>query len=64
MVENIEAVRPFLLRGVPELDIQSIDPIDTDDLRISGGARSTAIHVFNRKNRVFGISSFKLKKLE
>lgn len=64
MEENIETMRPFLIEGIPELDIPSIDPIDIGNLTISGGARSNSAHVTNKKLRVFGTSSFELKKLQ
>lgn len=63
MVTSIETLRPFLIRGIPALDIPSIDPIQIGDLLVSESS-SNGLHITAKNIRAFGASTFKLKNLE
>lgn len=64
MATSIETLKPYLVEGIPDLDIPSIDPIDIGNLIVSESTRSNGLHISAKNIRAFGSSSFKLKKLE
>lgn len=64
MEESIETLRPYLVKGIPDLDIPSIDPIDIGNLIVSEKTRSNGLHISAKNIKAFGPSSFRLKKLE
>lgn len=64
METSIETLRPFLIKGIADLDIPSIDPIDIGNLLVSESTRSNGLHITAKNIRAFGSSLFKLKNLE
>lgn len=61
---SIETLRPLLIKGVPDLDIPSIDPMDVGNLLVSESTRSNGLHISAKNIRAFGASTFKIKKLD
>lgn len=61
---SIETLRPLLVKGVPDLDIPSIDPMEVGNLLVSESTRSNGLHISAKNIRAFGASTFRLKKLE
>lgn len=61
---SIETLRPFLIKGIPSLDVPSIDPIDIGNLLVSEKTQSNGLHITAKNIRAFGASTFKLKNLE
>lgn len=64
METSIDTLRPYLVKGIPDLDIPSIDPIDIGNLIVSESTRSNGLHISANKIKAFGSSSFKIKKME
>jgi len=64
MVKSIETLRPYLVKGIPELDVPSIDPMIIGDLLMSERTRTNGLRLSAKKIRAFGASLFKLKKIE
>lgn len=64
MKKSIETLRPFLTRGIPELDIPSIDPIVIGDLLVSESTRSNGLQISAKDIKSFGSSGFIIKNLE
>lgn len=64
MKTSIDILRPFLVKGIPELDIPSIDPIDIGDLLVSENTRSNGIRISARDIKSYGSSQFVIKSLE
>lgn len=61
---SIEVLRPFLVRGIPEIDIPSIDPIDIGDLLVAEHTRSNGIQITAKDIKSYGASSFVIKNLQ
>lgn len=63
---SIDILRPFLVKGIPELDIPSIDPIDIGDLLVSENTRSNSngIQITAKDIKSYGSSEFIIKSLE
>lgn len=64
MKKSIETIRPFLVSGIPELDIPSIDPIEIGDLLVSENTRSNGIRITAKDIMAYGTSNFIIKNLE
>lgn len=64
MIESIEALRPSLITGIPELDIPSIDPMDIGNLIVSETTQSNGLRISAKNIHAFGASTFKIKSLE
>jgi len=66
MKTSIEVIRPFVVRGIPALDVPSIDPIDIGDLLVSETARSgsNGVQITAKDIKTYGASSFILRSLE
>ncbi|XP_061504177.1 uncharacterized protein LOC11175689 [Anopheles gambiae] len=63
MKESIETLRPYLARGIPELDIPSIDPIHLGDLIVAESVPGQGVSISAKDIKAYGPSNFKLKKL-
>lgn len=63
MKESIETLRPYLARGIPELDIPSIDPILLGDLIVAESVPGQGVSISAKDIKAYGPSNFKLKKL-
>ena len=64
MKESIETLRPYLARGIPELDIPSIDPIHLGDLIVAESVPGQGVSISAKDIKAYGPSNFKLKKLK
>lgn len=64
MVESIESLRPSLVKGIPDLDIPSIDPMNIGNLIVSESTQSNGLRISAKSIKAFGASNFKIKKLE
>lgn len=64
MVKSIETLRPYLVKGIPEIDVPSIDPMILGDLIVSESTQSNGLRLSAKNVRSFGSSLFKLKKIE
>lgn len=63
---SIDILRPFLIKGIPSLDIPSIDPIEIGDLLVSENTRSNSngIQITAKDIKSYGSSNFIIKSLE
>lgn len=57
----MEALRPYLKTGVPDHNIPSLEPLLLKELTASQG---TGMKISVKNVKVFGASSFKIKKLK
>lgn len=64
IISSIEALRPLLVKGVPELDIPSIEPMDIGNLLVSENTRSNGLHISAKNIKAHGASTFKIKSLQ
>lgn len=64
MMKSIETLRQYLIDGIPDLDVPSIDPMIIGDLLVSESTQTNGLRLSAKKIRAFGASLFKLKKIE
>lgn len=64
MITSIETLRPSLVKGIPQLDIPSIEPMDIGNLLVSENTRSNGLRISAKNIRAFGASSFKIRSLK
>jgi len=64
MRKSIETIRPYLIRGIPELDIPSIDPIDIGDLLVSEKTQSNGVQITAKNIKSYGSSKYVLRNLD
>ncbi|XP_041973773.1 protein takeout-like [Aricia agestis] len=63
VLENIEHLRPYLARGIPELHVPSIEPFYIPELiAISGELAS--LHASGKNLKVSGLSNYTVKSLD
>ncbi|KAL1373615.1 hypothetical protein pipiens_005124 [Culex pipiens pipiens] len=64
MKQSIETLRPYLARGIPELDIPAIEPINLGDLIVAESVPGQGISITAKDIKAYGPSNFRLKKLK
>lgn len=64
MKESIETLRPYLARGIPELDIPAIEPINLGDLIVAESVPGQGISITAKDIKAYGPSNYRLKKLK
>lgn len=64
MKRSVEGLRPYLRRGIKELDIPPIEPILIGDLIVSESVPGQGVSITARDVKAYGPSNFILKKLE
>lgn len=64
MKRSVEGLRPYLTRGIKELDIPPIEPILIGDLIVSESVPGQGVSITARDVKAYGPSNFILKKLE
>lgn len=66
MNTSINILRPLLVKGIPELDIPGIDPIDIGDLLVAENTRTETygVQITAKNVKSYGASNFNIKKLE
>lgn len=62
--KSIENLRPYLVRGIPELEIPSIDPIDIGDLLVAENTRQNGIQITAKDIKSYGSSAFRIRNIE
>lgn len=60
IVNSIETLRPYLLKGIPELDVPSIEPLTLPEVLVAQGAGIKAV---GKNIEINGPGSFIIKKL-
>lgn len=64
MKKSIDTIRPFLVSGIPELDIPSIEPMRIGDLLVSENTRGNGLRITAKDIDSYGSSNFIIKNLE
>lgn len=64
MKTSIETLRPSLIKGIPDLDIPSIEPMDIGNLLVSENTRSNGLHISAKNIVASGASTFRINKME
>ncbi|XP_053691062.1 protein takeout [Sabethes cyaneus] len=63
MKQSIETLRPYLARGIPELDIPAIEPINLGDLIVAESVPGQGISITAKDIKAYGPGNFRLKRL-
>ena len=61
VAESVEALKPYLMQGVPEYNIPSLEPLLLKELV---AAQGTGIRITAKNVHAFGASNFHVKKLK
>lgn len=64
MKTSIETIRPFLVSGIPELDIPTIEPMRIGDLLVSENTQGNGLRITAKDIDSYGSSNFVIKSLE
>lgn len=64
IITSIETLRPLLVKGIPDLDIPSIEPMDIGNLLVAENTRSNGLHISAKNIKAHGASRFKIKNLQ
>ncbi|KAJ1528642.1 hypothetical protein ONE63_007037 [Megalurothrips usitatus] len=61
---SINALRPKLLKGIPELDVPGVDPLYLKEIRLSRGPQGARLDATITNIKVFGANSFIVQELK
>lgn len=61
---SINALRPKLLKGIPELDVPGVDPLHLKEIRLSRGPQGARLDATITNIKVFGANSFIIQELK
>lgn len=64
MMKSVEQIRPYLTRGIPELDIPPIEPIIIGDLIVAESVPGQGVSITAKGVKAYGPSNFILKSLK
>lgn len=62
--ESVEVLRPRLKKGIPEINVPSIEPLHIDEITIFNGDPPSNLKAFLRNVKVHGASDFQITKLK
>lgn len=60
---SIEAIRSKLVKGIPELDVPSLEPLALNEVTLSRGPDGAKIEASVKNLKVYGPSNFIIKSL-
>ncbi|KDR14111.1 circadian clock-controlled protein-like [Zootermopsis nevadensis] len=60
IINSIETLRPYLLKGIPDLDVPSIEPLTLPEILVAQGAGIKAV---GKNIDIYGPGSFVIRKL-
>lgn len=63
MKKSVETIRPFLVSGISELDIPSIEPMDIGDLLISESTQNNGLRISAKDIDAYGASNFIIRNM-
>lgn len=64
IIDNVERLRPYVEKGIPELGAPGIEPLHLGDLLVSEKTNNNGISITAKNIKAFGPSAFKVKKLK
>ncbi|GLV39162.1 uncharacterized protein CBL_06213 [Carabus blaptoides fortunei] len=64
IIQSVEALRPRLLSGIPELDVPSLEPLILPEIVISRGSGNTNYRAIGKNVNVYGAGTFQVTKLK
>ncbi|XP_060810450.1 uncharacterized protein LOC106140694 [Amyelois transitella] len=64
ILEGVEAMRPYLNKGIPEVNIPAVDPFVVPTLKLDRTAPNLRLKATIRHAKAFGGSAFKIEKLK
>ncbi|XP_044750407.1 uncharacterized protein LOC123310806 [Coccinella septempunctata] len=64
LLKATETVKPFLIKGVPELNVPSIEPLIIPEIELQQGTQALNFKASLKNVTVHGLSSYKLDKFD
>lgn len=61
---SVEALRPLLIKGLPELNIKGIDPFQIERISVFDGVQNPDVKLFFNNVVITGLGNFKVTKLK
>lgn len=61
---SVNNLRPYLVAGIPEYDIPSLEPIDLGDLIVAGSQTGQGLYITANDIKAYGASNWTLKNLK
>jgi hypothetical protein len=61
---SVERLKPYLVNGIPEYDIPSLEPIDLGDLIVAGSRTGEGLSITAKDIKAFGAGNYILKNLK
>lgn len=61
---SVKTLKPYLVTGIPEYDIPSLEPIDLGDLIVAGSKTGQGLYITVKDLKAFGASNWSLKNLK
>lgn len=62
--ESVNKLKPYLVNGIPEYDIPSLEPINLGDLIVAGSKTGQGLFITANDIKAYGASNWKLKNLK
>lgn len=63
-IDSLHHVRPFIAKGIPEIEMPSVEPFRMDELSLSLTTGPNGYRVTLRDLDIFGVSNFTVQKLK
>jgi Haemolymph juvenile hormone binding protein (JHBP) len=61
---SVNTLKPYLVTGIPDLDIPSLEPIDLGDLIVAGSKTGQGLFITARDIQAYGASNWHLKNFK
>lgn len=61
---SVNTLKPYLVTGIPQYDIPSLEPIDLGDLIVSGSKTGQGLFIQAREIKAYGASNWILKNFK
>lgn len=61
---SVDNLKPYLVTGIPQYDIPSLEPIDLGDLIVAGSKTGQGLFITVQDLKAFGASNWRLKNLK
>lgn len=64
IIDSVNALRPYLEKGIPELDVPPLEPLLLDEIKLRSGPSSTKIDANFTNVKVWGPSTYQILELK
>lgn len=64
ITNSVNALRPYLKKGIPELDVPPLEPLLLDEVKLRSGPTQAKLNANITNVKVWGPSDFKILELK